>query len=382
MPTRRVAWVIVMVLCAACVGGQPPPAPTRPAPTASHAPTTSPPAADFAPATPPPATASSAPTPAPSRLTPFAAGLIAPSSAARLTQVAVITTTGKADQAAWSPDGRWLAVAGAGGVMLYDSVTLTVTQPLTIGQWATSVAFDNTGENLAVGTVGAIVQVWSLARLEPITLLLGPGVQVEQVAYAPSGGALLASLGVDNRAHLWNVTAQQYLRGLGAGVRPAYALAFSPEGEWLATAEGEQLQLWNVPDALANETPVAQSLFPPASRRGAITAVVFSPAGGWLAAANTTGTIELWEVEASQPARSLARLNSPALTLAYSPDGAVLASAHQDRALRLWDAAGDGALLATLTGHTDLVTSLAFSPDGLRLASSSWDGSVRLWGVP
>ena len=38
--------------------------------------------------------------------------------------------------------------------------------------------------------------------------------------------------------------------------------------------------------------------------------------------------------------------------------------------------------IATLTAHTDVVTSTAFSPNGLQLASGSSDGSVRLWSVP
>jgi WD40 repeat protein len=138
--------------------------------------------------------------------------------------------------------------------------------------------------------------------------------------------------------------------------------------------------LWAVDDALATEAPAAHSLLAPASRRGAVTAVAFSPASDQLAAANTSGTIELWYPDATQPARSLVRLNTPALALAYSPDGLLLASAHQDRALRLWDTQS-GALLVTLAGHTDAVTSLAYAPDGTRLASSSWDGTVRLWGL-
>ena len=36
--------------------------------------------------------------------------------------------------------------------------------------------------------------------------------------------------------------------------------------------------------------------------------------------------------------------------------------------------------IATLEGHTDLVSSVAFSPDGT-LASGSWDGTARLWNI-
>jgi WD40 repeat protein len=38
--------------------------------------------------------------------------------------------------------------------------------------------------------------------------------------------------------------------------------------------------------------------------------------------------------------------------------------------------------VATLTGHTDVVTATAFSPNGTQMTSSSDDGSIRVWTVP
>ena len=388
MRRRFLSCLLVVGLCAGCMAGQPPPptGATQTAPTAgpvasatqSAAPTPTP-ARDFAPATAPAGGASPAPTLAATEAVSAVVGLITPASAVSVTQLA-LADTGKIDQVAWSPSGALLAAAGEGGVTLFDAATLSVTQVLTIGQWATSVAFDPSGQTVAVGTVGAIVQVWDLSRAEPTSLLLGPGVQVDQVVYDPAGRGLLASLGVDNRAHLWNLGGQEYLRELGAGLRPAIGLAFSPGGEWLATAEGDRVLLWPIASAIASADPLARSLPAPAGRRGAVTALAFDPAGGQLAVANAAGSIELWDPANGQPRLTLARLNSPAQHLAYSPDGRVLASAHQDRTLRLWEA-GSGQLLITLPGHTDVVTSLAFSPDGARLASSGWDGTVRVWGL-
>jgi hypothetical protein len=63
---------------------------------------------------------------------------------------------------------------------------------------------------------------------------------------------------------------------------------------------------------------------------------------------------------------------------AFSPDGQRVVTASRDRTTRLWGAA-DGALLATLDGHTDWVLSTAFSPDGLRVVTASRDRTARLW---
>ena len=72
-------------------------------------------------------------------------------------------------------------------------------------------------------------------------------------------------------------------------------------------------------------------------------------------------------------------------SVAFSPDGKQVVSGSSDKTVRLWDAA-TGALQQTLAGHSDWVWSVAFSPDGKYIptlhVSSEWlieDTTRYLW---
>ena len=204
-------------------------------------------------------------------------------------------------------------------------------------------------------------------------------------------GTLLATANREG-VRLWDTSSWTEMRLLSGAQGP---LGFSPEGRKLATATRAGLTVWPT-DGLGRGSDLhhASNLwfnsgpgpwFRPAG------ALAFSPDGQWLIATRNTLSdhgifvLGIWNVasgeETTLPDDPEHIEHTGAISaLAFSPDGQLLATASMDYSIRLWDFA-KRQRLATLQGHLSEVWTLAFAPDGQSLVSGAKDGSVKLWLV-
>ncbi|MBK9049728.1 MAG: WD40 repeat domain-containing protein [Chloroflexi bacterium] len=114
----------------------------------------------------------------------------------------------------------------------------------------------------------------------------------------------------------------------------------------------------------------------------AVRALAFSPDGHWLAAAADNGSLQVYDLTVpGNPFIQLQGHTGVVRAVAFHPQTSQLASAGDDLIVRLWDLSAPDSPVLTLTGHTGAVRALAFSPDGNTLTSAGDDKSIYLWNL-
>ena len=152
-----------------------------------------------------------------------------------------------------------------------------------------------------------------------------------------------------------------------------FGLAFSQDGEWIASGSADlTIRVWN---ARAPDSSTAFS-----GHTGTIMAVDFSPDGKRLVSASRDGTARIWSVATQQTELTLTGHTAELTYAVFSPDGQRVATASTDGTARVWDAQ-TGAELLRIDGHRESVRSVRYSPDGSVLLTASNDGHVYTWNA-
>jgi WD40 repeat protein len=322
---------------------------------------------------------------------------------------------------AFSPDGNTLAAgfgfgepsrsSGGGGVVLWDVAARRrlADGPLPVKEGLVlDVAFSPDGETIAAGfghpsrISGGGVVLWDVAARRRLTdgpLPVGEGF-VTSVAFSPDGKTLAAGFGDPARSPggggvvLWDVAARKRLADGPLPVKEGSVLgiAFSPDGETIATGFGESsggVVLWDV----AARKRLADGPLP--VKEGRVRDVAFSPDGKTLAAGfdiavggRASGGVVLWDVAARK------RLGDGPLPVkegrvrgvAFSPDGKTLATGVSldgpGGGVVLWDVAARKRVAdGPLPVKEGLLRGIAFSPDSRTLAAGFHDSARGIGGV-
>ena len=150
------------------------------------------------------------------------------------------------------------------------------------------------------------------------------------------------------------------------------SLAFSPDGQWLASGGFRTVKLWR-----RHMTPQKMSL---PDEETEISAVAGGGAGDGVVVGSTRGTILLLDGSTGLVAKSLSGHEGAVTALALSADGTRLVSAAADKTIRYWSLA-EGRELGRLQAPQSTLA-VALVNDDTQVAAGGADNVIRIWTLP
>jgi WD40 repeat protein len=276
------------------------------------------------------------------------------------------------------PDGERIVAIDASGELRFWSITPTPDAPLQVlnkGPWwsRAPLAFDPSGTLLGFEGFRSM-QVWDLTSPPsqiPIEVQLQE-TQLTAVAFHPDG-EWIATTNIGGAA-LWPYS-RRYPRVWRAHDRAVRDLAFAPDGSWLATCSGHETKLWNLLERTDEPGRVVSNL-------GAV-GVAVGPQGRHLLLRNQT---EAWLVSLEDG--SVTELARPSggdfmgWGLAFGPRGRFAAvewkelNQKKNSLLCLYDLE-NGATQILDSGHARAIRPLEFMPNGELLSATGCE--LRIW---
>jgi len=298
--------------------------------------------------------------------------------------------------AAFSPDGRQLAVVESGSALsVWDVLrgTLIRRQAARSGSGAV-MHYSPDGKTLVVGTSEGAVQTWEVSTGKRLDLSHGPESQLFAIAFVD--GKVLAA-GIRNQAlFLWDASSGALRSPGDLHTTKITGLAFTRDSKVLVTV-AENVRWWNV--ATAKSYRHLNLRDDPRQRRFGRSELALGPDGKFLSwARRDENDLRIIDVERNEEVYQLQVFSThQGVASAFTGDGRGFAALSVDLSggqpatvARVWDL-NTGQERRRLAGKLTDFGTLAFSPDGNRVAVAATtvrrvpnpqnEGEVQVWDV-
>ncbi|KAI8894868.1 WD40-repeat-containing domain protein [Globomyces pollinis-pini] len=240
----------------------------------------------------------------------------------------------------------------------------------------TTVCWSPNGNYLATGSYDGLARIWSKTGELKNTLEKHNG-PIFNVKWNKTGD-LLASVGVDKSAIVWDVRTGDARQQFNFHTGATLDIDWKDDTTFATSSADRDIYVCQ----LGSLEPLKQF----AGHRDEINCIRWSPNGQLLASCSDDHTAKIWDMNEDSPLFDFTKHEKEIYTTSWCPPDKSdpqklwLATASFDGSVRIWDI-NNGDCIYVLQEHSQAVYTVAFSPDCQFVASGSFDKSVIIYSL-
>lgn len=281
---------------------------------------------------------------------------------------------------AFSPDGRWLTAYGD-SVKVWQVDTWDEVLSIKAG-WVGSIVISSDSRRIITGIRDGRLRVWDITTGSELDARQAyqDGKQVSELAISRDGRWIAAGTS-DGDVKIWNAVTLEQLNRAPEHIKGRAVLALSPDGRLLASTGSDPTIFGETPVIKLSELTSGREVRTLGSLAPNTRSVAFSPDARWLTIGGKEG-VQFWEVATGQLLHDLKRDAGGVTSLAFRPDAKQLVTTHYGDRVKTWDVDSGKEVQTIASGgrRGSYNETAAYSPDG-RLLAISKNMDIVLWDV-
>lgn len=223
-----------------------------------------------------------------------------------------------------SSEGQWIAAGDSEGTLrIWDAATLKelATKKVDAND-IVGLAISPDSKEIATISYSSDVKVWSAPEIVEKKQFKVGATGINRIEFLTNGELIAAG----ETMSTWNTSTGEKIRTLTEG-HYSQSLARASDGSQWAIVDQDKLHLWNVANAKPSSTLIGGF--------AANELLTFSPDGKWLASANGSA-IRIWDLASRQTVQAMSAVGYPIVGMEWLPQSEVLVVASVNGRYRVW----------------------------------------------